>query len=176
MDSNVLKKTQQKSTGSLHSKDKIPILIKKLENDLNACDFKWTLFVAAANSYKYDSLLKPFPNAYVVDKILKINRLREVISTIPHFSRLLCILQNIVNQTKPEENDDITDESIDLLYWCLIRAKDPTLKSVHSSNVSKFLVFIAIHLFDSIHTTLLVGIHFGIWLSREFGSLNNIFM
>lgn len=129
--------SQQKSVNSIDLNDKIVSLIKKIENDLNACDFKWTLFVTAANSYKYDSLLKPFPTAYVANKLLNINRLREVIASVPCFSRLLIILRNIVDQSKSDENHDITDECIDLLHWCLIRSKEPTLKSVHPTNVSK---------------------------------------
>lgn len=138
MDSTLSSGNQQKAANSLNSKDKIVSLIKKIENDINACDFKWTLFVAAANSYKYDSLLKPFPNAYVDNKLLNINRLRENIASVPSFGRLLSILRNIVDQSKSEENDEnITAECIDLLYWCLLRAKEPILKSVHPSNVSK---------------------------------------
>lgn len=129
---------QQKTFNSNASNEKIVSLIKRLEIDLNACDFKWTLFVAAANSYKYDSLIKPFPNAFVVDKILNINHLRKVIKSVPSFDRLLAILKNNVNHSKSNELNDITEECIDLLYWCLIRAKEPTLKSIHPSNVSKF--------------------------------------
>lgn len=95
MDSTLSSENQQKAANSLNSKDKIVSLIKKIENDINACDFKWTLFVTAANSYKYDSLLKPFPNAYAVNKILNINRLREDIASVPNFSHLLSILRNI---------------------------------------------------------------------------------
>lgn len=132
---------QQKSMRSTNTKDKIVSLIKTLENDISACDFKWTLFVTAANSYKYDSLLKPFPNAYVIDKILNITHLREIIASIPNFGHLLSKLQSIVDKSTPEESDGITAESIDLLYWCLIRAKEPTLKSVHSSNVSEQIIY-----------------------------------
>lgn len=129
----------QKTVNSttINSSAKIVSLITRIENDINACDFKWTLFVTAANSYKYDSLLKPFPNAYVANKLLNINHLREVIASVPCFSRLLTILKNIVDESQSHENNDITDECIDLLHWCLIRAKEPTLKSVHPSNVSK---------------------------------------
>lgn len=129
---------QATTVTTLNTNDKIVCLIKKIENDINACDFKWTLFVASANSYKYDSLLKPFPNAYVANKILNINRLREVIASVPCFSRLLAELRMAVDEESKTtgETNDITEECIDLLYWCLIRAKEPTLKSVHPTNVS----------------------------------------
>lgn len=132
------------STKTMDVLNKIDILIKILESDLDACDFKWTLFVAAASSYKYDSSLKPFPIAYVANKVLNINRLRDTISNIPALSVLLQNLRNFRNEqttlmtttitTKIE--DCIDDEHIDLLYWCLISAKEPTLKSIHRSNVS----------------------------------------
>lgn len=116
--------------------DKVNILIETLENDLDACDFKWTLFVAAAMSYKYDSLLKPFPNAYVTNKLLNINNLRDTIRNIPALSVLLKKLRNCYDDLS---NDDcINEENIDLLYWCLITV-EPTLKSVHRLNVSKIL-------------------------------------
>lgn len=133
--------SQQKAVSSISLNDKIVSLIKKIENDINACDFKWTLFVTAANSYKYDSLLKPFPTAYVANKLLNITQLREVIASVPCFSLLLITLRQIVDQSKSDENHDITEECIDLLYWCLIRSKEPTLKSVHPTNVSKSILF-----------------------------------
>lgn len=137
MDNTLPSENQQKTAHLIDSTDRIVSLIYKLENDMNACDFKWTLFVAAANSYKYDSLLKPFPTAFVAEKTLNINYLREVVASVPSFGRLLPILRNIIEQLKPNEKNDITEETIDLLHWCLIKAKEPTLKSVHPSDVSE---------------------------------------
>ncbi|PSN47378.1 Mono [ADP-ribose] polymerase PARP16 [Blattella germanica] len=37
-----------------------------LENDLQAADVKWSLFVAACQSYRYDSCLKPFPPQFIM--------------------------------------------------------------------------------------------------------------
>lgn len=131
MKSNVqLKEIQSNQSNDLI--DKVNNLIEILENDLNACDFKWTLFVAAATNYKYDSLLKPFPNAYITDKVLDINHLREIIANIPSFSILLKKLRIFCDQPYPD--DCINDQNVDLLYWCLIR--EPTLKSIERSNVS----------------------------------------
>lgn len=115
---------------------KIKCLITILTDDLDACDFKWTLFVTAANSYKYDSLLKPFPSEYATNKVLNINKLRETIATIPRFSHLLSILRNIVDHPTQIENT-IDDKCVNLLYWCLIIMKEPTLKSVNRTNVSR---------------------------------------
>ena len=40
---------------------KILALRSVLEQDLAAADLKWSLFVAASNSYRHDSCLMPFP-------------------------------------------------------------------------------------------------------------------
>lgn len=115
--------------------EKMKCLITVLADDLDACDFKWTLFVTAANSYKYDSLLKPFPSEYATNKVLNINSLRETIAIIPRFSHLLSILQNIVEHSTQIEHG-IDDKGVNLLYWCLILMKEPSLKSVNRTNVS----------------------------------------
>lgn len=117
---------------SIDLMDKVTSLIAALECDLDACDFKWTLFVAAANNYKFDSLLKPFPSAYLINRTLNIGRLREVITSIPPFSHLLQTLRNHPNAL----GNPVNDEAIDLLYWCLISVKEPVLKSIGRSNVS----------------------------------------
>lgn len=115
--------------------DKINSLIKALESDLDACDFKWNLFVAAANNYKFDSLLKPFPSVYVINRALDIERLREQIAKVPRFANLL---QTLKDFSKGIERC-INDETIDLLYWCLISVKEPLLKSINRTNVSIIL-------------------------------------
>lgn len=121
--------------------DKVRILIRTLESDLDACDFKWTLFVAAATSFRYDSLLKPFPNAYVAKDI---DDLRASISQIPAMSVLLEHLKTFYDESAPPMPIDacINDENIDLLYWCLINDKEPTLRSIYRSEVSTIFTFI----------------------------------
>lgn len=36
-----------------------------LEKDFKAADIKWSLFVAAAFSFRYESCLRPFPPAFL---------------------------------------------------------------------------------------------------------------
>jgi hypothetical protein len=43
-------------------------LLKSLKRDIMAADVKWSLFVSAANDYKFDSCLKPFPSQFVKDE------------------------------------------------------------------------------------------------------------
>lgn len=42
-------------------------LLESLQSDPMAADVKWSLFVSAANNYKFDSCLKPFPSQFVKD-------------------------------------------------------------------------------------------------------------
>lgn len=117
--------------------EKVVKLIKILENDLDACDFKWTLFVAAANNYKFDSLLKPFPSTFADGKTVDVFRLREVIAIIPTFSSLVDKLR-LAHEHKSFIDTNLNDEIIDLLFWCLITIREPFLKSIERSNVSYF--------------------------------------
>ena len=50
---------------SIRVKDKKCVVLRNiLENDLKAADLKWSLFIAACQSYRYDSCLKPFPSQF----------------------------------------------------------------------------------------------------------------
>ncbi|XP_031638032.1 protein mono-ADP-ribosyltransferase PARP16 [Contarinia nasturtii] len=141
MDQNSMNSSNgNESIGSFNCVDKAKGLKKLLEADLDACEFKWSLFVAAANNYKYDSLLKPFPSAYVVNKILDINCLRERTANIPDFCVLLKQLQHFCDHPNTSDNF-INHETIDLLYWCLISTRDeqPILKSVNRSSFDSVL-------------------------------------
>lgn len=46
-----------------------------LEKDPRAADLKWSLFVAASNTYRYDSCLKPFPPMYIKNECKDIEAL-----------------------------------------------------------------------------------------------------
>lgn len=54
---------------------KISLLRHLLEKDLKAADFKWSLFVAASNTYRYDTCLKPFPPMYIKNECKDIEAL-----------------------------------------------------------------------------------------------------
>lgn len=117
------------SSQTLDLSAKVTLLIKALEDDLNACDFKWTLFVAAAHSYRHESVLKPIPVAYIVNKTYDLERLHKIIARVPNFCDLLPKLRHFAERYC----DGVDEETIDLLYWCL---HDPFLKSVDRANVS----------------------------------------
>lgn len=118
--------------------DKVNSLIGILQADLDACDFKWTLFIAAANHYKHDSLLKPFPSASVFNRVLNIHELRMIITSIPRLNSVLALLRHFDKWSDKSDEHIISDEAIKLLYWCLLGVKEPTLKSIGRSNVSTF--------------------------------------
>lgn len=54
---------------------KIISLRHLLEKDPKAADLKWSLFVAASNTYRYDSCLKPFPPMYIKNECKDIEAL-----------------------------------------------------------------------------------------------------
>lgn len=54
---------------------KISSLKHLLEKDPRAADLKWSLFVAASNTYRYDSCLKPFPPMYIKNECKDIEAL-----------------------------------------------------------------------------------------------------
>lgn len=149
---------------------KIAALMNVLIVDLDACDMKWTFFVAAAHSYRYDSQLKPYPIHPITGKPYEIENLHEIIANVLPFSDLLKKLQ---------AKQPIADEIVHLLYWILVRLRDPYLKSVHRSNVSFFLFSfllmnlysISILLFNLTHTKchlilLPFDVHMRVYLLR----------
>lgn len=46
-----------------------------LERDPKAADLKWSFFVAASNTYRFDSCLKPFPPMYIKNECKDIEAL-----------------------------------------------------------------------------------------------------
>lgn len=54
---------------------KISSLKHLLEKDPKAADLKWSLFVAASNTYRYDTCLKPFPPMYIKNEYKDIDAL-----------------------------------------------------------------------------------------------------
>lgn len=44
---------------------KIVAVKHELEKDLRAADLKWSLFVAACHTYRFDTCLRPFPPMYI---------------------------------------------------------------------------------------------------------------
>lgn len=111
---------------------KIVALRNLLERDPRAADIKWSLFIAACQSYRYDSCLKPFPPQFVKNDNKDIDSLREVVDKAPALSLLVHHLHDPdVYQTSPQ--------IIDLLYWVLIHFRDTRIKSVPKDQYDQIL-------------------------------------
>lgn len=106
-------------------------LTTALGDDLDACDLKWSLFVAAARSYRFDSQLKPFPPAYQQGTTVNIAELLSVVEQTPSFALLhRLLLDNKEHILRKYYN------SLRLLHWNLVTIADPRLKSVEKEKVS----------------------------------------
>lgn len=64
------------TTESSNVRDKKVITLRNLlQADPQAADVKFSLFVAACQSYRYDSCLKPFPPQFIRDGVKDIDAL-----------------------------------------------------------------------------------------------------
>ncbi|CAH0724849.1 unnamed protein product, partial [Brenthis ino] len=94
-----------------------------LERDFKAADIKWSLFVAAAFSFRYESCLKPFPPVFMKNGIKDMDELLRVITDVPALDLVLQQLDNLDNLVN-------IGDIIDLLFYVLVRLKEPNLKTV----------------------------------------------
>ena len=111
---------------------KVSSLKHLLEKDLKAADLKWSLFVAACNTYRYDTCLKPFPPMYIKNECKDIEALRKAIELIPP----LAVIVKALPETDVYER---YGKAIDLLYWVLIRLRDPYIKSLNKESFDSVL-------------------------------------
>lgn len=123
-DLDVLYATRLDSTNQEDVGKKLSALKHLLEKDLKAADLKWSLFIAACNTYRYDTCLKPFPAMYIKNECKDIEALRKAIELIPPLAIILKALQ------EPDVYEKY-GKTVDLLYWVLIRLRDPYIKSVN---------------------------------------------
>lgn len=113
-----------RATAATDFLEKIHCLKHLLSRDLLACDAKWTIFVSAALSYRYESQLKPFPSRFENETgECNIETLVAIVNETP---KLKIFLKNIID----ENYDELDTEVVELLYWVLVRLRDPYLRSV----------------------------------------------
>ncbi|XP_067013516.1 protein mono-ADP-ribosyltransferase PARP16 [Anabrus simplex] len=123
--------TQPSKSPSLADR-KVVALRSLLERDPRAADIKWSLFIAACQSYRYDSCLKPFPPQYLKNDNKDIDSLREVVDKTPALSLLIRHLQDPdVYQT--------SSDIVDLVYWVLVHFKDTRIKSIPKDQFNNVL-------------------------------------
>jgi poly[ADP-ribose] polymerase 16 len=84
------------------------LVLERLTSDLEASDCLVCLFWSALSSYRYDTVLRPFPQMFTLEDGRKdIDGLRAVFET---FTDLLSIKQNI---------DNLNVTSLTFLHWIL---------------------------------------------------------
>lgn len=117
-------------TESQDTKNQIVNLRLALEKDIVACDIKWSLFVAAAQSYRYHSRLNPYPPKYATKEKSEydIDRIRLTISNVPPLHQLL---RQMVN-----EEMRLSEEIVDLVHWVVCSKSFSTLRNVAKGEVS----------------------------------------
>lgn len=103
-----------------------------LSTDLIGADIKWTLFVTAAQSYRYDSQLKPFPPKFFLNNVMNIELLIHTINNTPALKVLLDMITD-------ENYDELDVEVVELLHWVLVTEKDPVLRTVKKSEFENIL-------------------------------------
>lgn len=119
-----------------HQIDKVvQELIVVLSNDLSACDMKWALFVAAAQSYRYDSQLKPFPAAYQDGASVNIQDLIAAIDKMPSLRLMYQLLLDRNERILRKYNEELK-----LLHWNLVT--DPCLRTVGKQSVRAIYAYI----------------------------------
>lgn len=103
----------------------------ELEKDIVACDLKWSLFVAAAQSYRYHSRLNPYPPKYATKEKSEydIDRIRLTIQNVAPFHQLLRQIKN--------EETRLNEDVVDLVHWVVCSKSFPTLQSVAKDQVTR---------------------------------------
>lgn len=109
---------------------RIDNLVQILLGDLTACEMKWILFIAAAQSYRHDDLLKPCHSKYS-----DVENLRKLIAKVPSLEEFL---ECLMKRSPTNRLSSIDYEIIELLHWLFVAVRDPALKTVHRSKVSVF--------------------------------------
>ncbi|KAJ9586546.1 hypothetical protein L9F63_028412, partial [Diploptera punctata] len=102
------------------------------KNDLQAADVKWSLFVAACQSYRYDSCLKPFPPQFILNGVKDIDSLREVVEKTPS---LILLTQYLYDPEAYQRSPQV----IDLLYWVLVHLRYVRMQSIPKSEFESVL-------------------------------------
>ncbi|XP_054283255.1 protein mono-ADP-ribosyltransferase PARP16-like [Macrosteles quadrilineatus] len=107
-------------------------VVSFIKRDLVAADLKWSLFVAASQSYKHDSCLRPYPPMFVKDGNKDFGGLMNAIESIPAFHHL--------------ESSILAKPAVLLLYWVLLELKEPSLSTVNQSEVDEVLQLVSCEL------------------------------
>lgn len=112
--------------------EKIVAIKQVLAKDLKACDIKLSLFISAAQGYRYVSKLKPYPSKFIVNDGLNIDAIHQIISNLPS-------LPILFNNICKNNYHDLNEDNVDLLHWLLITLNDPYLKTIPRNRYNDIL-------------------------------------
>lgn len=94
---------------------------KIIAEDVEAADLQWSLFVAALRSYRYDTVLRPFPTSFAdqATDTKRIDELRDVAARVPPLVALLPAGSDHSKSSADTALKGIPRESWELLLWVL---------------------------------------------------------
>lgn len=109
----------------------------RLAVDLTACDLQWTLFVAAAQSFRFDTKLSPYPARLTLRQPGALEPLVECdidsvlkhIAAVPRLTRILW--------------SKLSAEAVDLLHWVLCEHGSATVR-LHTVPVAQHAAVLAL--------------------------------
>lgn len=103
-------------------------VVDVIKEDLLAADLTWSLFLAALKSYRHDSILRPFPNAFVSEAGEKdFETLAQVAGEVPS-------LRTLLHQSK--DKSTLSQQAWELLEWAL-QDNPFTIKPLENSQFSR---------------------------------------
>lgn len=105
-----------------NSEDARLSVLKIIAEDVQAADLQWSLFVAALRSYRYDTVLRPFPTSFADQETdtKRIDDLRDAAARVPPLGTLLPAGSAAKSSTSAATGPNgVPRESWELLLWVL---------------------------------------------------------
>lgn len=84
-------------------------IVDILRQDVLAAESQVALFSGAALSYRFDTVLRPFPPSMYLDMEKNIDRLRGCIEKIPNLRKFL----------EDDCDEEVDSDVVELVHWCL---------------------------------------------------------
>ncbi|KAL1431555.1 hypothetical protein MTO96_014072 [Rhipicephalus appendiculatus] len=94
-------------------------VLKIIAEDVQAADLQWSLFVAALRSYRYDTVLRPFPTSFAdqATDTKRIDELRDVAARVPPLGALLPAGSAAKSSRKKEDVPELSgDSAVDAVF------------------------------------------------------------
>ncbi|XP_050343831.1 protein mono-ADP-ribosyltransferase PARP16 isoform X3 [Nymphalis io] len=129
-----------------------------LEKDFKAADVKWSLFVAAAFSFRYESCLRPFPPIFIKNGIKDMDELHEAILMNTH---------SLLPAPKPQYIFQVvsSNNSNSELKWKELSKDHKVFYAYYGNRLENFFTILNFGLQQHLSKTTLMGS--GLYLSPE---------